>query len=56
MDLVRFWRSHDWSWEAAMSNEDLIRCVDVQGFLVEGQVAAVEAPRAKPQSEALLAK
>ena len=25
MDLVCFWRSHSWSWEAAMSNKDLIR-------------------------------
>ena len=36
MDLVCFWRNHDWSWEAAKSNEDLIRCVDSQGFLMDG--------------------
>ena len=36
MDLVCFWRNHDWSWEAAKSNKDLIRCVDSQGFLMDG--------------------
>ena len=56
MDLVCFWRSHSWSWEAAMSNEDLIRCVDRQDFLMEGYVAAVKVPRAEPRSEALLAE
>ena len=36
MDLVCFWRNHDWSWEAAKSNEDLIKCVNSQGFLMDG--------------------
>ena len=56
MDLVCFCRSHSWSWEAAMSNEDLIRCVDRQDFLMEGHVAAVKVPRAEPRFEALLAE
>jgi len=56
MDLVCFWRSHGWSREAVMSNEDLIRCIDGQDFLMEGHVAAVKVPRAEPRSEALLAE
>ena len=56
MNLVCFWWSHGWSWEAAMSNEDLIRCIGGQGFLMEGHVAAVKVPRVEPLSEALLAE
>jgi len=39
-DLVRFWQQHDWSWEIAMSHDDLRVCIDKRGFLL-GDIAAV---------------
>ena len=38
-DLVRFWQQHEWSWEIALSQDDLRLCIDKRGFLL-GDLAA----------------
>ena len=41
LEMVYFWRRHDWSWEIAEATEGLRRCFDKKGFLFEDQATSM---------------
>ena len=42
LELVYFWRRHDWSWEIAEATEGLRKCFDKKGFLFEDHATTME--------------